>query len=124
MSNVAAILALEERRRSAMLASDGGALGALLAPDLRYVHSTGGVETRDTLLTKLAAGEVVYRHLVFDHLAVNCTPDAALVSGEMRAKVQRSEVVRDIASCYLAVWLRRNDTWQLAALQGTPLAAR
>lgn len=123
MSDVDQILALEERRRCAMLAPDGEALGALLALDLRYVHSTGGIETRASLLAKLVERQVAYLNLAFDHLAVTRTPDAALVSGEMRAQVQRGEEQREIATCYLAVWLRRGNAWQLAAFQGTTLPA-
>lgn len=123
MGDADEILALEERRRAAMLAGDAQALGELLAPELRYVHSTGGVETRDSLLAQLAAGRIVYRGLAFEALAVTRTADAAIVSGEMRARVQRGDVLRDIATCYLAVWLRREGAWQLAACQGTTLPA-
>ena len=122
MRDAAEILALEERRRCAMLAADGKALGALLAPDLRYVHSTGGAETRDSLLSKLAQRQIAYRQLVFEDLAVTRIPDAAIVAGEMRAQVQQGEVLREIATCYLAVWLQRGGAWQLAAFQGTARA--
>lgn len=124
MGETAEILALEERRRAAMLADDVEALRTLLAPDLRYVHSTGGVESQGSLLKLLASGQTVYRQLAFDALAVTRTADAAIVSGEMRALVQRGDVQREIATCYLAVWLRRAGAWQLAAFQGTSLPAR
>ena len=124
VSEAADILALEAQRRAAMLAADAAALGALLAPDLRYVHSTGGVDTRETLLAKLAGGQVAYRQLAFEGLAVTRTAEAAIVSGEMRAQVQRGDgELRDIASRYLAVWLRRQGAWQLAAFQGTAVPA-
>lgn len=96
-------------------------MGAPLAPDLRYVHSTVGVETRESLIAKLAEGQIAYRHLAFGQLAGTLTSDAAIVPGEMRAQVQRGEALRDIATCYLAVWVRRGDAWQLAAFQGTTL---
>ena len=124
MECTAEILALEERRCCAMLAADCVALGALLAPDLRYVHSTGGIETRESLLAKLAAGQTVYRQLAFENLATILTKDCAIVSGEMRAQVQRGEELRAIASCYLAVWVWREAAWQLAAFQGTTLPVR
>lgn len=123
MGEAAEILALEERRRAAMLADDVETLRTLLAPDLRYVHSTGGVESHGSLLKLLASGQTVYRQLAFA-LAVTRTADAAIVSGEMRALVQRVDVQREIATCYLAVWLRRAGAWQLAAFQGTSLPAR
>jgi len=123
VGEAAEILALEERRRAAMLADDVETLRTLLAPDLRYVHSTGGVESQGSLLKLLASGQTVYRQLAFA-LAVTRTADAAIVSGEMRALVQRVDVQREIATCYLAVWLRRAGAWQLAAFQGTSLPAR
>ena len=123
MDDTLSILALEERRRSAMLASDAQALGALLALDLRYVHSTGGVDSRDSLLARLAEGQITYRSLAFESLTVTQTEETALVSGEMRAQVRLGEALRDIATCYLAVWLRRGGVWQLAAFQGTCLPA-
>ncbi|CAN7675984.1 nuclear transport factor 2 family protein [Pseudorhodoferax sp. LjRoot39] len=118
------LLALEERRRAAMLAGDLGALRALLAPDLRYTHSTGACDTRDSLLAMLAGGQIAYRQLAFTPLAVQCTADADTVSGEMHAEVLRDGVPRGVAARYLAVWLQRAGVWQLAAFQGTALPPR
>jgi ketosteroid isomerase-like protein len=117
----AAVLALEERRRAAMLAGDIAALQALLAPDLRYTHSTGICDGRDSLLAKLAGGQIAYRQLAFTPLAVQCKADAGIVGGEMHAEVLRDGQPRSIAARYLAVWLQRMGTWQLAAFQGTAL---
>ena len=123
MNDAAHIVALEQRRRDAMFASDAAALRELLAPDLRYVHSTGAVDSRESLLAKLVAGQVAYRQLAFDQLEVGGEGDAAIVSGEMRAQVLRGTEVRDVAACYLAVWLRCGGRWALAAFQGTSLPA-
>lgn len=114
---------LEEQRRRAMLAGEEQALLALLAPDLRYVHSTGVAESRDSLIAKLISGQIAYQHLCFDKLTVNPVQDGGVVSGEMRTQVRRAGELRDIATCYLALWLRREGVWQLAAFQGTPLPA-
>lgn len=123
MSNEA-LLALEERRRTAMLAGDIAALQALLAPDLRYTHSTGASDTQRSLLAKLAGGQIAYRQLAFTQLAVQCTADAGTVAGEMHAEVLRDGLPRSVAACYLAVWLQRAGAWQLAAFQGTALPPR
>ena len=115
---------LEEQRRRAMLAGEEQALLELLAPDLRYVHSTGVAHSRDSLIAKLVSGQLAYQHLSFDRLAVTRIQDGGVVSGEMRAQVRRGGELRDIATCYLAVWLRREGAWQLAAFQGTTLPTR
>lgn len=116
------VLALEEQRRVAMLAGDAPALRALCAPELRYVHSSAVVDTGDSLLAKLAAGQLVYQRLDFEEVAVTAmTPDTALVSGVLRGEVLRAGAPARIAARYLAVWLRRAGAWQLAAFQGTAL---
>lgn len=113
--------ALEQQRCCAMLAGDVQALHALLAPDLRYVHSTGVVDSRDSLLARLGARQIAYRTLAF--LPLRSTPGAHLgcVMGEMRATVMRGSEARQIAASYLAVWQLRDGQWQLAAYQGTAL---
>lgn len=115
--------ALEARRRDAMLAGDVLALGELLAPELRYVHSTGTVDSRDSLLHKLAAGAIAYRELELAPLTVTPRGDALIVAGEMRAQVLRGGELRQVCSSYLAVWRRQDRRWQLAACQGTALPA-
>lgn len=117
------LLALEARRRDAMRAADVPALRALLAPDLRYVHSTGTVDSRDSLLAKLAGGGLTYRRLDLAPLAVTRCGDAALIAGEMRAELLRDGQLRQVASSYLAVWRRQGPDWQLTACQGTALPA-
>jgi hypothetical protein len=124
VGDVAQILMLEEQRRRAMLAGEEQALLGLLAPDLRYVHSTGVADSRDSLIAKLVSRQVAYQQLSFDQLAVTLIQNCGVVSGEMRAQVRRGGELRDIATCSLAVWLRREGAWQLAAYQGTTLPAR
>lgn len=117
------VLALEARRRDAMRDGNATALATLLAPALRYVHSTGVVDTRDSLLGKLARGEIAYARLgLAPHLLAH-TPDTAVVAGEMQAEVLRGGQRREIAARYLAVWLRDGGAWQLVACQGTALPA-
>jgi hypothetical protein len=59
-------LALEEARRRALLSGDADALGRLLAPELRYVHSTGVCDTRESLLHKVRERAITYLALSFD----------------------------------------------------------
>ena len=117
----AALSTLEQQRCRAMLADDMPALSALLAPDLRYVHATGIVDSRDSLLAKLGTRQIVYKQLVL--APVQCTQGADLgaVAGEMRATVLRGGEQRQIAASYLALWQLRQGQWQLAAYQGTAL---
>lgn len=116
-----ALRTLEQQRCRAMLAGDMPALRALLAPDLRYVHSTGVVDSRDSLLAKLDARQIAYQQLTLVPLQCWQGADLGTVAGEMHATVLRGGELRQIAASYLALWQRRQGPWQLAAYQGTAL---
>ena len=55
-----AILALEDQRFQAMITQDFAMLDALIAEDLRFVHSNGVVEDKAEFLRKLREGERRY----------------------------------------------------------------
>lgn len=116
-------LALEDARRRAMLRGDADALGRLLAPELRYVHSTGVCDTRESLLHKVRQRTITYLALSFDEMHAAVTGDAALIGARMHAEVRRLQEVRRIEATYLAVWFRRAGEWQLSAYQGTAVGA-
>lgn len=116
-------LALEDTRRRAMLRGDADALGRLLAPELRYVHSTGVCDTRESLLHKVRERAITYLAISFDDMHATVTEDTALIGAQMRAEVQHLDEVRRIEATYLAVWFRRAGEWQLSAYQGTAVAA-
>jgi ketosteroid isomerase-like protein len=115
------IPALEEQRRQAMLAGDARALGALLAPDLYYAHSTGLVDSREAILARIESGAIVYQRLEFTDLATTGVEDAGIVHGLMHATVKSGGVLKVLASRYVAVWLRRGGLWRLADRKSTRL---
>ena len=49
-SRVREVLAADDARIAAMVAADSRALDPLLSEDLEYSHSTGSVDTKETLL--------------------------------------------------------------------------
>ena len=116
------VLALEERRRQALLAGDLPALQGLLSPDLVYVHSTGACDRRDSYLAKLASGSLRYLSLNFSDLQVQVLQQAAVVTGRMAAQVSKDGQPKNVASLFMTVWACGADgAWRLCAHQGTPL---
>jgi ketosteroid isomerase-like protein len=114
-------LALEERRRQALLAGDLAALQELLAASLVYVHSTGVRDGRDSYLAKLASGSLRYLALAFEDLQVQQAGQAWVVHGAMRATVRKDGADKAVASLFMTVWAAdRDGTWRLQAHQGTP----
>jgi ketosteroid isomerase-like protein len=118
------VLALEERRRQALLAGDLPALQGLLADDLVYVHSTGTCDGKATYLAKLSGGSLKYLELNFSDLQVQSLQQAAVVSGRMAAVVSKDGQRKNVASLFMTVWGSGADgAWRLHAHQGTPLPA-
>ena len=124
MSSATLVLALEERRRQALLAGDLPALQGLLADGLVYVHSTGVCDRKDSYLAKLSGGSLKYLELSFADLQVQWLQQAAVVSGRMAAVVSKDGQRKNVASLFMTVWgLGADGVWRLHAHQGTPLPA-
>lgn len=124
MTTLNLVLALEDRRRQALLAADLPALDGLLAEDLLYVHSTGVCDHKDSYLGKLSSGSLKYLELSFRDLHVQALQQAVIVSGRMSAVVSKEGERKSVASLFMTVWSCGVDgTWRLHAHQGTPLPA-
>ena len=124
MTDARFVLALEERRRQALLAGDLPALQGLLADPLVYVHSTGACDRKDSYLAKLSGGSLKYLALDFSDLQVQVLRQAAVVTGRMAAAVSKDGQQKNVASLFMTVWACTADgRWQLHAHQGTPLPA-
>ena len=124
MTDTRFVLALEERRRQALLAGDLPALQGLLADDLVYVHSTGACDRKDTYLAKLSGGSLKYLEVQFSDLHVQVLQQATVVSGRMAAVVSKDGQRKNVASLFMTVWGCGPDgAWRLHAHQGTPAPA-
>jgi hypothetical protein len=120
MAHTTLALALEERRRQALLAGDVLALQDLLADGLVYVHSTGVCDRKDSYLNKLSGGSLKYLALNFSDLQVQSLPQVAVVNGRMAAVVSKDGHRKDVASLFMTVWACGEDgAWRLHAHQGT-----
>lgn len=124
MGNAHSVLALEERRRQAMLAGDLPALQGLLADALVYVHSTGGCDSKDSYLAKLSGGGLKYLEVNFSELHVQVLQQAAVVSGRMAAVISKDGQRKNVASLFMTVWgCGADGVWRLHGHHGTPLPA-
>ncbi|MBC9247457.1 nuclear transport factor 2 family protein [Paracoccus sp. 11-3] len=115
------IQALEDRRYAAMRAGDVTTLRDLLSARLRYTHSLGDHDTRDSYLAKVAAGHFVYHRIDHPVEWSERLPGAVLLAGRMAAEVDVGGEPRRINNAFLAVWADEGDAWRLIAYQPTPM---
>lgn len=120
---IAAVRAADDERVAAVLSADPARLDAVLSDQLRYTHSTGKVETKqsytDALVTHATVYET-YEYLQRDFHPV--TPDIVLMTGRMKIKARSS--AGDFASevSLLAVWRLEGGQWRFLAWQSAKLA--
>lgn len=120
-NTVERIVALEERRRSAMLGADLRALETLCSAGLRYVHSRGELDDRIGYLDKVARRHFVYHALSFEIDTVDPIDGGALVHGRVRGVVDVASEARHLDCRYMAVWANEAGAWRLRAYQATPI---
>ena len=116
------VLQAEEKRRTALVANDAEALAPLMAPELVYVHSTGGRDNRQSYLESLRSGTLRYLEVTFSDLQVHELPgQTAIVTGRMKAAIIRHGQALEVNSHFMTVWARdeRGQPWRLYAHQGT-----
>lgn len=115
--SAATILALEARRRLAMLAADCDTLRELFDKSLVYHHSTGARDDREGYLARLARREIVYEALTLDVHGIETGERLALMRGAMDATVRTAGGLLAVASQYEAAWMRSDGAWRLVALE-------
>lgn len=115
------VWAAEDARRTAMLAGDIAMLDLLLSDSLIYTHSTGVKDSKKSWLAKLSSGVLLYEALEFIDPVFILSDATVLIAAQMNATVVRGGQRNDLASVYLAVWIKQSVGWRLAAVQGTPL---
>ena len=107
---------LESERAAAMLRSDITVLESILDDELVYAHSTGGADTRSSLLAKLSSGAFAYSAYDLEPDRVVAEETVAIVTGRLRAMLKADGRTIQVDSTVTDVWLRRPGGVRLLAV--------
>ena len=118
---LAQVVALEEKRRRAMVAADVNTLETIIAPDATYVHSTGIMQIRDELLRLLANKTIQYVSFDVEKTTYRVYGGTVVGTGVQHIKVMQGKKSRVIHSRYTVIYAERAGAEQLVAYQSTPL---
>jgi hypothetical protein len=114
----------EFARQQALAANDAKLLGSLLDENLVFVHSSGTVDDRQSLIEKIETGRIQYQAVKLQPVKV--LPVGAntwALWGKMDANIVVANTQRKVTSNYVTVWVLQADgVLRLALHQGTPLA--
>jgi hypothetical protein len=119
----APVLAAEDARFAAMTGANVSELRSWLADDLRYVHSTGKVESREQFLASIAGGARRYLEITpLERQVVMLGHESALVHGHGRIVVMSGGNRLDMEIRYFAIYgLGGDGHWRLRAWQSLRL---
>lgn len=113
--------AVEEQRYKAMLQADVPALEKLLADDLVYVHSSGGVESKQQFLATIRSGALKYKKIAPEGVFYRISDSLAVVTGKSSIEVEREGKPQSFRVRFTAVYQKSPAGWRLAAWQTTRL---
>lgn len=118
------VKAAELARQQALAANDAKLLGALLDEKLVFVHSSGKVDDRQSLIEKIETGRIQYQAVKLQPVKVlPVDANTWALWGKMDAQIVVANTQRQVSSSYVTVWvLQANGVLRLALHQGTPVA--
>jgi uncharacterized protein (TIGR02246 family) len=115
------IRSLESQRFQAVIDGDFDQFASLAHPDIAYVHSSGTVDSLDSYLKKCRSGYYVYQSIDHPIDEIRVYGESVLVFGEMNAEMVINGEQRSLRNKSLAVWVKLEGHWKLAAYQATPI---
>ena len=121
-ARTAALAAADDVRVAATKAADREKLAAILSDDLRYAHSSGAVDTKQSYIESLTSGRTKYLALDYEERAFTFpAPGVALMTGRAHVKVAKATGDVDMQLSFLSVWREENGKWRFLAWQSCKL---
>jgi hypothetical protein len=114
------VLAMDERRLKAMIAGDIGELEKLLHRDLKYTHSSGLVDSKDSYIRGVREKLWDYQSIRTSNEAVSVYGETALVHCRLQIDLEVKGTPRQVDSLALTVWIKDEGRWQVLAVHSTP----
>ena len=113
------VLALDERRIKAMIAGDVGELEKLLHRDLKYTHSSGLVDSKDSYIRGVREKLWDYQSIKTTNMLMTVYGDTALIHCRLQIDLEVKGVPRRVDSLALTVWIKDEGRWQVLAVHST-----
>ena len=119
---LAALSAVDDARVAAFVAADQARLGEILSDELRYSHSTGGVDTKKSFIDALATKKAAYNLYKYEERDFTFpAPGIALMTGKLKFQVTNATGVIDGTLAFLAVWREEKGQWRFLSWQSCKL---
>ena len=119
--DAADLKAMDQRWAASTVKNDAADVGRIFADDLRYVHGSGKVETKQEFLASMKSGSMKYHSIEMDELAVRVLGETAVVTSTPHIRIFIDGKDQDFRVRFLRVYVKRGGRWQLSFHQATRL---
>jgi hypothetical protein len=108
----------------AMLAFDDTALDGILSDEVRYIHSTGVVETKAAYFAGLRQGLYEYGDITIHSAETRVFGSVAMTTGVMEMLVGANGSIKStIRLQHVLIWRQEDGSWRLLLRQATRIPA-
>jgi ketosteroid isomerase-like protein len=107
--------------RTALLDADVSALAKIWSDDYTFTNSRGMFLSKDDRLQNIQTSATEFKSIKFTGRAVRFYGDVAIVTGQVALEAKYSGQGGSGDYRYINVWVKRGDSWQMAANQITPI---
>jgi hypothetical protein len=112
----------DDLRVAAMISGDKAKLDAAFSDELRYVHSSGKLDTKASFIEALASGKSKYNAMTYETRNFReVAPGLVLMDGRVRVKLGAKEPFTELYLGFLAVYRMEKGAWKFLAWQSCKL---
>ena len=117
-SQLNSVKAADEKRVAAIKNPERERLNTIFSDDLRYAHSTGTLDTKDSFIEVLVSGKTKYVDYAYEERNFTFpAPGIALMTGRARVKVLTAAGESENLLSFLSVWREEKGQWRFLAWQ-------
>ena len=118
------VLQTERERVQALLNNDASTLELIYADELVFINQYGVVRDKAHWISIARAGEFKFDSYTTEDVQIRIYGETAVITGRFLATGQvRGNKIRESATRYICVYIKRDARLQLIAQQATPITA-
>ena len=123
-SGPAAWQAADDARVAAMTSADRARLETMFSDELRYVHSSGKLDTKASMIEALTTGKSVYHAMTYETRDFReVAPGLVLMNGRVKVQLGKAAPYNELYLGFLAAYRLEKGTWRFIAWQSCKLDA-
>jgi hypothetical protein len=112
----------DDNRVQSIINGDASGMRNSFSSELRYAHSNGIIDTRDSFIDGVRSKKMQYHEFVYRERNFTFpSPGIALMTGRARTRVTIATGEVDAELGFLAVWREEKDGWRFLAWQSCRL---